>query len=179
MLKKSLSILFLVVVAFNMAGIFVVFKMYQKTIRKEIKQQIKAGIPEQELHVFKLSKEEYSKLNWVREDIEFRLGDKMFDIVRSENTDHSIYLHCINDTEEAILFAELDDLTLTKIQKESKNTKNQLFKVVKTVKLEYLPTEFVFPIDGFYTCRTASYTHTLAAYVSPYLQVLIPPPDTV
>ncbi len=179
MLKKSLSILFLIVVAFNMAGIFIVFKTHQNAIRKEIKQQIKAGIPEHELHIFKLSKKEYCKLHWVREDIEFRLGARMFDIVRSENLSDSIYLYCINDTEEAILFAELDDLTLSKIQKESKGTNNQLFKVVKIVKLEYITTEFAFPINYFFENQKESHTHALEGYVSPNLQVLIPPPDTV
>jgi len=179
MLKKGLSILVLIVVLFNMTGFFVIFKIEQYQIRKEIKTQIKAGIPQSDLHKFSLSNHDYQRLEWIRQDIEFKSGINMFDIVRSEQFSDSIYLYCVNDIEEATLFAQLDEMVKDKKKKESDspdsatNTLAKLFNLFQYV--EYVQIKIAFGNEN----EKPNCVRKPIFYSSPFMGLEIPPPDKV
>lgn len=90
MIKRLLPILLLTIVIYNMAGVFVVFKYELAKVRKEVKHQIKNGIPEDELHFFSLTQHEYEQLDWTREGKEFRYNGEMFDIVHRKNVNGKV-----------------------------------------------------------------------------------------
>lgn len=162
-----------------MTGIFIVFKIQQAQIRKEIKQQIKAGIPENELHSFNLSVQEYEKLEWVREDIEFGWNHEMFDIVKFDPKGDSIHLLCVNDKEETILFAELDKLMQVKTEKESNNSNRPLKKVVKILKLTFVSNDFYYQLPLNHPPALTNFDELNSLYSSPCLETALPPPITV
>lgn len=164
---------------FSISGVLCVFKVQQYRIRREIKHQIKAGIPEEELHEFTLSKREYEQLDWQRTDIEFRKGARMFDIVHAEQVGDSIRLRCVNDEEEQKLFAQLDLLIKRKMEQESQAPDSPLSKVIKVLKLVYLNNEAdnTFPTESMYHAPYSRNKENL--YISPFPEHLTPPPDTV
>ena len=162
-----------------MTGYYIVFKAEQSRIRRSIKTQIKKGVPENELHYFSLSEEEYNHLHWERAGKEFRSGNTMFDIVRMEKTSDSIHLYCINDSEETVLFAKLDELIKKKMERESGKANSPVTKVIKAMKTVYIPDVF---IDYAITVEStpSSYSNTSRSfYSSPYIEILTPPPGTV
>ncbi|MDP1745134.1 MAG: hypothetical protein Q8L90_06135 [Bacteroidota bacterium] len=162
-----------------MAGIFIVFKLEQAQVRKEIKHQIKSGLPENDLHSFVYSKKEYEQLDWVRKNIEFRLNNEMFDIVRSENKDDTVLLYCVNDKEETLLFAQLDEMIRKKMEQESNSSQNSSGKFVKFFKF----FNFILPqIENKWLSEEAAqntFSELIPHYLSPYIKVSSPPPDTV
>ena len=179
MLKKVLPIFLLLAFLFNMGGIFVVFKIEQFKIRRAIKQEIKAGLDEDELHYFTFSAVEYAQLDWERENKEFRLGREMFDIIRMKNAGDTMELYCVNDTEEALLFAGLDELAKEKSEKESGNPNHSSGKVLKMLKKFQYTNEPVSLFEGGLT--TSKYGTGLreGPYSSPYIDRETPPPDSV
>ncbi len=179
MLKKSLSILLLSLLIFNMTGIFIVFKIEQAHIRKSIKHQIKAGIPEEELHIFNLSKVEYIKLDWVRPDIEFRKNKEMFDIVHMKSLHDSVRLYCVNDKEEAILFAQLDKMIKKKMQQESNSSNSPITKVLKLFNLIYISNQTENKSLTYYRMNKKSYHYYTNLYDSPLIKQPSPPPKSV
>ncbi|MDN4163991.1 hypothetical protein QWY31_00680 [Cytophagales bacterium LB-30] len=163
----------------NMIGPFVVFKIEQTFIRKSIKLQIKAGIPEDDLHEFTLSATAYKALDWVRPDKEFRLDDEMFDIVRAETLGNTIHLYCVNDTEEALLFAQLDEITQKKMEQESNAPNSPVAKVVKLLKLVYVSFDNKEVLTGLSENPKQRFSGVKPLYSSPFLRVPSPPPNTV
>lgn len=179
MFKKTIAPLFLCIFLLNMTGTYIVFKIEQTFIRKSIKHQIKAGIPEDELHEFVLSEKAYEELDWVRPHKEFRFGDEMFDIVRAETFGNTIYLHCVNDKEEALLFAQLEEITQKKMEQESRTPNSPITKVVKILKLVYIPFDSNETLPVISNNQIQTFLGIEPMYSSPSLQVPSPPPNTI
>jgi len=94
-------------------GYLLIFKIQQYQIRKEIKQRIKAGVPENELVLLKIPRALEEKPNPVFQRIherEFRYEGKMYDIVRREIHGDTTWYYCVSDEKETVLFANLDEL---------------------------------------------------------------------
>lgn len=105
-------------------GILPIFKMKQYSVRKEIKRRIKNSIPEEELHILTFLSPE-TDVEWVREGKEFVFGQRMYDVVHKEIKGDSTVFHCVNDKEEALLFAHLDDYVQKEMQGNSKHSKRK------------------------------------------------------
>lgn len=89
-------------------GRFASFEFRRLMVRKEVKQQLKAGVPENERAYFAFTQAEYDALKWIKPDKEFTLGAGFFDVIeRHMDTDGTIHLACMNDRQEAELFADL------------------------------------------------------------------------
>ncbi len=95
---------------FQAAGHFFVFKILQHEIRQEIKQQIKAGVPEAELILLKILEGTPHPAFQRVEEHEFRYDGKMYDIVRQESHGDTVWYYCLADEKETQLFADLDEL---------------------------------------------------------------------
>lgn len=162
-----------------MTGVYIIFKMEQSKIRTSIKHQIKSGVPESELHVFSLSLEEYEQLNWVRKDKEFSSQKNMYDIVKKQNTRDSIFLFCVNDKEEAILFTRLDEMVKRSIERNSNSSDNPLNNVVKLFKLLYVIEGNHYFFNEIGNIIALNFSRLKFHYVSPCLEQLTPPPDKV
>ncbi len=151
-----------------------VYDVNFKLCKKEMKRKIKAGLKEEELHHFKLSKEEYEQLDWIHAK-EFRLKDEMFDVVRKESlSNDTILLSCINDKQESILFANLNEHIEQHfdIQKDGKPYSKTLIKLIKIQALlhSYQHNSYI-DFNEFYFAKNK---YLLA---SEYLPLIVPPPE--
>jgi len=96
-------------------GIFqlFVFKIFQTKYRGEIIEVIEEGVENNNLTLFRFSKDNFNKgltrLDWIEEN-EFRSGNKMYDVVNKEFKGDSVYLYCIHDDNESELYAAMDKI---------------------------------------------------------------------
>lgn len=89
-------------------GTTVLFLALRQQVRKEVKAQIKQGIPDNELTRFAFSHTSPpTGVQWIH-DGEFRFHGKLYDVVRTEQRNDTTLYYCINDHEEQLLFAHLD-----------------------------------------------------------------------
>ncbi|MCK6649467.1 MAG: hypothetical protein L6Q66_07415 [Bacteroidia bacterium] len=134
-MKRTIAILLFFVFTFNIAGVIVVFKLQQFSIRREIKRQIKRGVSDEELHVIIVNTENSEELSWQKEN-EFIYKGAMYDIVKKETlADSSIAYYCINDKQETELFAHLDELIRKDMDHRSPvgKTAKKLFQVLSSI----------------------------------------------
>ena len=104
------------------AGCLFIFKIRQYEIRREIKQRIKAGAPDQELSLIKIPKtlEEKPHPAFRRIDEgEFRYDGNMYDVVRQEAHGDTTWYYCLSDEKETQLFANLDDLVKREMSRDT------------------------------------------------------------
>ncbi len=105
------TFVFLLLLMFQSTGYYLYFKIQQQHIRFEIKQKIKAGVPQDEIVLLKLSRtiqdnrDEFQRIH----EHEFRYQGKMYDIVRQEDQGEATWFYCISDEKETLLFARLDE----------------------------------------------------------------------
>lgn len=137
-LIKISSIIFLGVFLFNLAGYLLVFKSFQYLIRREIKQQIKMSVPEDQLEKITFSKNE--KILWVKADKEFIYKENMYDVVRTEQTKDKIIFYCIHDFKETKLFAGIDNVVKSQMNGNSKRTRQINILLKQIVKDYYSPS---------------------------------------
>ncbi len=109
-MRSAVAVTLLLSMLFQAAGYFFVFKILQHEIRWEIKQQIKARVPEAELVLFKICEGKPHPAFQRVEEHEFRYGGKMYDIVRQEAHGDTTWYYCLADEKETLLFANLDKL---------------------------------------------------------------------
>lgn len=124
---RHLSIYFLVIaLLFNAFGAYLVFDSARRSAKKEIKKRIKNNVPEEELYVLSFSRTAVENgsagLTW-KDACEFVYKGKMYDIVRTEESQNSITYYCINDAQEEQLFAKLNEM-VDDFARHDKNTQN-------------------------------------------------------
>ncbi len=108
-MNKIIGAIFLtLILIFQFSGGQLLFHIQRSQIRREIKSQIKQGVPKGEMVHFRFSKSN-PKIHW-HNDHEFRFENQMYDVVHQESTADSLFLECINDNQETLLFAKLDKL---------------------------------------------------------------------
>lgn len=173
-LVRSITGIFLLVVfTSNITGLLFVFKLQQLQIRREIKRQIKKGVPENELHLITVKQGQEEQLDWQNEK-EFIYEGTFYDVVRIETrTAGATLYYCINDTQEEALFANLDALIKQYSEKQQSKGKmaKKLLKLAPVVLSRDIPgTEpavvSVVPLQGCYSNQ----------YNSPILSIPAPPP---
>ena len=97
-------------------------KMY---IKKEVKQQIIAGIDKEELVLLIFTKEEaQTKLRWEHSH-EFEYNGQMYDIVEMEISGDTIYYHCWWDYKETKLNKKLYELLAYAMGNDGKKKESQ------------------------------------------------------
>jgi hypothetical protein len=137
MLKRSIAILMLLLLFVGLNGYYLVFKIEQRQVRKEIKQKIKNKIPDNELHIIVVDASNIGEIEWEKENKEFKYHGDLFDIVRSEIIQNGTRYYCINDHQEKRLFTRLDELVSEQNDPANPTTRH-LLKLLSF--LIYLPT---------------------------------------
>jgi hypothetical protein len=126
-MKKTASIFLLLLLLLNTAGYFPLFRYLQSEIRSEVKTRIKLGVPEQQL--CRIVFDDEASVDWVKDGKEFRLDNRMFDVVRTETSRGKLIFYCINDLQEEALFAGLDEI----IKKQMNDPRDTHGKSAKTI----------------------------------------------
>ena len=112
-MKRILSILFLFVFLFNLAGYFIVFEVRQYSAKQEMKIFIKNNIPENELTKIIIPNSELTSSSSEfrqTEENEFVYQGKYYDIVNKKTDGNNTIFYCINDKNEEKLFEELAEV---------------------------------------------------------------------
>lgn len=110
-MRKQLAAVFLLLIIWQLIAVSSWFELSRRAIRKEIKTQIKAGIPEKDLIQFSFNSTELKKLVWIKKN-EFHLNGRLYDVVnRVFHSDGTVTLKCIDDLQEKELFAKLGEST--------------------------------------------------------------------
>lgn len=160
--------------AFDFAGVLVLFKVQQLVVRREIKRQIKRGLRDDELHVITVSSENQHELTW-KEENEFEYHGRMYEVVRKQTSHHSVTYYCINDTQEEALFAGLDELVRRKT--DHQNPASGIFKkiteLLANTNLEHNP---ILIASTFYSY--GFHSQNQQRHPSPCLCIVVPPPQT-
>lgn len=125
LLLKYLTAPFMVLLIISHGIIqFGIFGFVQTKHRTAMENQIRNGISDSRQIVFKFSKTDYcdnfSQIDWKYEN-EFRLNDQMYDITGIQESEDSVYLYCVLDSEESDLYSLLDKL----ITEDSENTEDE------------------------------------------------------
>jgi len=168
MLKRTLSILVLILFLAHFAGFYIYFFVQLKLVRKEMREKLKV-LPSDELELLTLSPEEYQKSKV--EEHEVKVDGKMYDIARVEKLDNTILVYCLHDVAEDNLLTFLNKI-LTLPLKDSHVPNG----ILHFYSLNYLPTHWSFivpeviPISPF-----TAYIEMISEYSS----VIISPPPKV
>jgi len=110
MRRVSASFL-LMLYLYNFVGYLTVFYLRESRVHNEVKEIIKATVPDSDLIIFAFSTTSLENgaysLQWI-EDNEFRYAGAMYDVVRSHTSVDSTYFLCMNDILEERLLSDLD-----------------------------------------------------------------------
>lgn len=177
MIKRLLLYFIVTAMIFNMVGIVFVYHAAQLEIRKSIKTAIKRGVPPDELHHFYFTPTAFGELQWIKDLKEFRLKNQLFDIVTIEIRDGAVHLKCVNDIQEAQLFASLDDYVKHAFQEETKHPKSTKTKVFSLFKMQHVSEFIVTRIQRYpASVKELSFAYFESKGCEEY-EVASPPPD--
>ncbi len=175
MRKRIFSLILIFCISFTVAGYYPFFKMLQYRVRQEIKHRIKSGLNKSDLQVITFRKQD--KIDWVRPGKEFRLDGQFYDVVRKEIIDGNLIFHCINDEQEKILFATLDQMVKGNLN-DGQTTEGQT-----ALLLCKIFTETYFIKDTtflFYTkCCDVCFTEYRFSEIQVYMAPEFLPPDMI
>lgn len=169
-MKQILSVVFLSLFLFLTGGYYLVFKIQQQKIKKEIKTRIKAGVPKNELIRFVETPQNKHLFNW-KHSKEFSFENQMFDVVWKKviNKDSVVY-ECVSDKQETILFAHLHQMIQNQMDQ---NGTNQDITKLLNLKFEHLVLKFNFIKVQIQKNEIGVVSNI---YLSPFSQSNEPPP---
>lgn len=177
-MKKAVSIFLFGIFLFNLAGYFIAFKSLQYQIKKEIKAEIKKNINSDELTTIVIDKEQINKIDWFEEGKEMYYNGKLYDVVRLTKNVTSVTYYCINDKQEELLFANLEEHIAMHIAA-NKPIKNQASKKLanNVIKLYFFNDQSIkFNTD---LLNLSHFFSIHLPYKSTFIEIDSPPPEFV
>ena len=174
-MKNATTFFLLFIFSFNIGGVYVIFKIQQHQIKREIVNQIKQGISEDELTSITISSENESQLIW-KDSEEFSYKGTMYDIVHIEILDNNTKVyHCISDNQETNLIAKYNKEF--KKKRKDRNNRTNSAKTIKYVqKINPLPQKEELAFSNTAIRPNFVYHDN---YASLSLEISSPPPKQV
>jgi len=111
-MRKTVSIVLLLVFFFQSVGCLVIFKLQQLQVRQDVKHHFLSNLSNNELEVIKISKNRGDKtnlLNRFTNPDEFSYAGMMYDVIRKESHGDTMWYYCYPDKKETKVLAELDN----------------------------------------------------------------------
>ena len=133
--KRLFSFLFLIVFIWQLAGFFIYFEIERYHVRKDIKRAIKHSLPQNQYKQFNFTNEEFKELTWIN-DHEFKMNERLYDVVKKNKNEFGYSVSCIDDIQETVLFAELDEATVSNLNNQPEKAPLKSF--VKVFKLAFI-----------------------------------------
>jgi len=107
--RRIIQYCLLTLFVWQIVGFVGYFEFSHHCLKKEIKLLLKQGVPHEELVIFTFSSSEMDELIWLKKN-EFDLDGNLFDVVRRHTKkDGTVYMECISDEKEKVLFANLGE----------------------------------------------------------------------
>ena len=171
-MKKLTAISLLLVIFINQLGSYFYYAYQQYRIRREIKQELLANLPDSELEVF-IEEDCRNEIVWEEYGEEFHYNNEMYDVAHVVVKDGKRFLYCINDKKEKKLLDRLVKLVESggDARKHNRSGKN----VVKFQLTDFEPPVSEFSSDiSFYS--KPHYTRFTAPLLRPVMEIKGPPP---
>jgi hypothetical protein len=167
--KYCISVLFVAVFLFNIERDYVVFTLLQNNIQREIKQQIRKGLKEEDLSLIVTDTHNESEIRWIKPGKEFRFEGELYDIVKTRIIDQKTCYYCIRDIKEKQLIANY-----TKTHNNRKRAENTIKKLSQNpLFFQKITTSFnISSTDFHYNSKSSGIT-------AKYLIIPSPPPENV
>jgi hypothetical protein len=149
-MKRLLSILFLFIFLFNLSGYFIVFKIEEFAIEREMKAYIKKNISDIELEKVIIADSVIASSSCFRytEENEFVYNGKYYDVVRKTSDIGMTIFFCINDSDEEKLFESLQDYIRQNSDQDTPS-RNKSVNLEKNIIKEALPDDHPFCFCSF------------------------------
>jgi len=129
MAKKYFSAALLLFFLFNIGGYYFWFKIEQYQMQKNLKNEIRKGLRDEELSLI------------IKPNKEFIYQGEMYDVVRIKVRGDEIHYYCINDQKEKQLIATFN---------KNHDSKNELEKKIKNSSIaKYFPQQSSFTMEEF------------------------------
>lgn len=173
-MRKCFGWCFLLLFSWQLVGYVVFFEWKHIRIKKEIKSLLKRGVPPEELVDFHFSASQIKELKWLKKN-EFEWNNQLFDVVQSfTGCDGITHLRCISDTQEKVLFKDLNKYIASNLEDDSQNS--TVLKLVKVLLNDQL--EFIDPkIECLLNEKREDYFIYLSKMFSPSVPTETPPPN--
>ena len=153
----------------------IVFESMLYSIHKEVRSTFTNNIPDNNLIAIAVDNKTKSAIRFTDDDDEFMYNGKMYDVVRHETKGDTVIYHCINDTKEDALFANLNTEVKKNMNTAPVKHKTQQILNKTSISLFYeelknehsnISYSFNYPINYIVT-------------ISHYYDVITPPPKAV
>jgi hypothetical protein len=136
--KRLISFLFLIIFIWQLAGFFIYFEIERFHVRKDIKRAIKHSLHQNQYKQFNFTNQEFRDLTWINEH-EFKMNGRLYDVVKKNKLNIGFSVYCIDDIQETLLFAQLDEATVSNLNNQPENAPLNSF--LKLFKLAYIEPE--------------------------------------
>jgi len=153
-MKKALSILFLFIFLYNIAGYFIVFTLQQFSVREEMELYIKKNMADKELERVVVSNTDIaggsSDFRFKDDNNEFVYKGKLYDIVRQKTDGVNTIFYCINDNNEERLIEGLSQ-HIQRNTDQNLPAKNNALNLVNNIIKDALPDKHCEQLCNFYS----------------------------
>lgn len=124
-----------------------VFSLRRYQIRREVKYQIKKGVPAEAQTRLYLSFTQMTGQDfvWVN-DHEFRYQGQMFDVLSQKPTATGIEFFCLKDEDETILFRTLDDQVAGLLQQDAGTREQSARTITFYQQWVFIPAQSLVPV---------------------------------
>ncbi|WP_339701957.1 hypothetical protein [uncultured Marixanthomonas sp.] len=173
-MKKYIGIFLLLCLLLPSAGTYVWLTFHKKSLKKEVKWKLIAGIDKEELVLLKFSKTEIDKkVRWEHAK-EFEYKGQMYDIVETNITKDSIAYWCWWDYEETKLNKDLNKIFsgVLKTDTETNEKRKRLINFYRTLFVQSKP------VWQLYTAGTDTLKEKIIYSTIYYKSISFPPPET-
>ena len=172
-MKKLTAISLFLVIFINQLGSYFYYGYQQYRLRREIKQELLANLPDNELEVF-IEEDHKHDIVWEEYGHEFHFHDEMYDVAHIIIKDGKRWLYCINDKKEKKLLDRL-----VKLVESGTDSRKQTNRSGKNV-VKFQLTDFEPPVNempgGLSFTSTPHYIRFTASLLTPAIEIKGPPP---
>ncbi len=174
-MKRLFSVLFLIVFIWQLAGFFIYFELERYHVRKDIKRAIKHSLPQNQYKQFNFTNEEFKDLTWINEH-EFKMNGHLYDVVKKNKSNVGFSVYCIDDIQETVLFAQLDEATASNLNNQPEKAPLKSF--LKVFKLAFIePDNRFIGVLNFETTDTDNQFFYQSLFSEFKKQKLLQPPQ--
>lgn len=172
-MRRIVSIVFLLVFLFNIAGYYPVFLIQQQLIRKEVRLAIQQKASIEELVCISVSKSDSKLLRWIKDD-EFVYKGNLYDIVWMEKeSDRAIHYWCINDDKEKSLLSHFEKEVNKNTDSNGSDPKGEN-NFIKNPLKDYVITQNI--VKNHLSETSLFYFIENSNHSSPTINIITPPP---
>ena len=174
-MQRILGWVFFILFTWQLVGFLLFFEYNHYHIKKEIKGLLKRGVPDNELVDFHFTTDQINQLTWIKSN-EFEWKGHLFDVVEKKvDANGKVQLKCISDTQEKVLFKDLNKSIADNLNGHGKST--PFGKVIKLMGIPFLcRSQFTYIIQSVELQQSLYFVDNFNV-IKMVIEPLTPPPN--